>query len=734
MASSHSITRLTRLAAVAALIIALTPPLVLLYAQYRYQQAAILVEAEVSSKLIGEIVNKNPELWVFEQLRLEDLLGWRPKQGNRLEVRRIYSNDNKLIAEQADTLIPPLITESAILFSAGRPVGRVVVSRSLWSAITEALALGFFSFLLGVAVFISIKTIPLRSLRLAFLKLEEEKERALVTLQSIGDAVVTTDAQMRIEYFNPVAEHLMGWSAAEAKGLPIHDVFNIVREATREPAVNPIQTCIEHNKIVKMENHTILIRKADKVEFHIEDSAAPIRMSDGAVIGAVMVFHDVSERRRLQKDLNHIAYHDALTTLPNRALFQARLAQAIVNARRVKKDFAVLFLDLDRFKVINDSLGHDAGDQLLVQVAERLRSCVRSSDLVARMGGDEFTAVLEGIGGNSVASDISSKMLELVARPYDIDGQELFITTSIGIAIYPADGEDVETLLKNADAAMYKAKYSGRNSYHFYVPNANEHAVDKMHFENALNKALAKGEFFLEYQPQLDLQKNAIVGVEALVRWNSVAFGRVSPAQFIPLLEESGLIVEVGEWILNTAITQAKVWLDSGHPISIAVNFSARQFWQAGLVDMVARVLSEHDFPPALLEMEITESLIMENMLNNEKKLAQLQALGVQISLDDFGTGYSSLSHLRRLPINILKIDKSFVDDLSLNVSAVEIVNTIIALGNALDIRVIAEGVETEEQYAQLKESGCGSVQGFWFSRPMPAADVLTWLNLYSAQ
>lgn len=726
--------RLARLAVAVALFIAIAPPLILFYVEYRYQQASVIVEAEINSQIIGEIINKNPELWVFEQLRLEELLGRRPSQGNRLEARRIYTNANKLIAEQVDALYPPLVTETATLFGAGRPVGVLMISRSLWPAIAEAFLVGLFSFLLGAVVFISIKTIPLRALRLAFSKLEEEKERALVTLQSIGDAVITTNAQMRIEYCNPVAEELMGWSADEAKGLPIHDVFNIVREATREPAVNPIQTCIEHNKIVKMENHTILIRRTDKVEFHIEDSAAPIRMSDGKIVGAVMVFHDVTERHRLQKDLNHIAYHDALTNLPNRALFQAHLARTVLNARRVKKNFAVLFLDLDRFKIINDSLGHDVGDQLLAQVAERLGSCVRASDLVARMGGDEFTAVLEGIRDKTDASDISSKILEAVSKPYDIEGQELYVTTSIGIAIFPMDGDDVETLLKNADSAMYQVKYSGRNNFNFYTPDANGRAVDKMRFENALNKALGKGEFFLEYQPKLNLQTNTIVGVEALVRWNSVAFGRVSPVQFIPLLEESGLIVQVGEWILTTAIAQSKIWFDSGYPIAIAVNFSARQFAQAGLVEMIERVLSEHDFPAALLEIEITESLIMENVVSNEQKLLQLQALGMQISLDDFGTGYSSLSHLRRFPINILKIDKSFVDDLSVNVSAVEIVNTIILLGHALDISVIAEGVETEEQYTQLKEAGCDCVQGFWFSSPLSAADVLTWLNSYSAQ
>lgn len=341
--------------------------------------------------------------------------------------------------------------------------------------------------------------------------------------------------------------------------------------------------------------------------------------------------------------------------------------------------------------------------------------------------------MLEGIRDKAGASDISSKILEVVSKPYNIKGHELYITTSIGIAIFPEDGGDVETLLKNADSAMYQVKYSGRNSYNFYMPDADGNAVDEMHFKNALNKALGKSEFFLEYQPKFNLQTNAIVGVEALVRWNSVTFGRVLPVQFIPLLEESGLIVQVGEWALTTAIAQARVWLDSGYPIAIAVNFSARQFAQAGLVETIERVLSEYDFPAALLEIEITESLIMENVISNEQKLLQLQALGVQISLDDFGTGYSSLSHLRRFPINILKIDKSFIDDLNANVSAVEIVNTIILLGHALDISVVVEGVETEEQYMQLKEAGCDCVQGFWVSHPLSAADVLTWLNTNSA-
>jgi len=559
--------------------------------------------------------------------------------------------------------------------------------------------------------------------------IEVEKERALVTLQSIGDAVLTTDSQMQIEYLNPIAEQMTGWSTIQAKGLHMDKIFNIVNESTRAPATNPIRQCLEEDRIVEMENHTVLIRKTDQAEFHIEDSAAPIRLSNGTTVGAVMVFHDVTERQALQKNLKHIAYHDALTGLPNRTFFQSQLNQTLTNASRVNAKVAVLFLDLDHFKIINDSMGHQVGDQLLIQAAQRIHGCVRNKDVVARMGGDEFTAILEGIREPTDASIVAQNIIDAVSRPFEINGQEFSITASVGISVFPNNGEDTDALLKNADAAMYQAKYSGRNKFKFYEKESNENALEKLQFESHLKKALRMGEFFLEYQPKLNLQSGKIVGLEALVRWGNAELGRVEPNRFISILEETGLIVEVGEWVLRSACAQAKIWLDAGHCLTMAVNFSARQFSDDNLLTMIARVLSEVGLPAYLLELEITESLIMSDIQNDVRRLSALREMGIKVALDDFGTGYSSLSYLRRFPVDVLKIDKSFVDEIHNNASSAEIVKTIIDLGHILKMDVIAEGVETKEQAVLLKSIGCDSIQGYWFSRPVAAAELTALLE-----
>jgi diguanylate cyclase (GGDEF)-like protein len=413
-----------------------------------------------------------------------------------------------------------------------------------------------------------------------------------------------------------------------------------------------------------------------------------------------------------------------LTGLPNRAFFQSHLSKAITMAKSMNKRVAVMFLDLDRFKAINDSLGHQVGDQLITQAAQRISACVRSGDVIARMGGDEFTATLEGLGDPSDAAIVAQNIIDAVSKPYEINGHELFITASIGISTFPVDGEDIETLLKNADIAMYQAKYAGRDNFKFFTAESNELALENLQFESHLKKALGLDEFFLEYQPKVNLQTGKIDGVEALVRWNSSEFGRVPPDRFISILEESGLIVSVGEWILRTAVVQAKAWLDAGYPLAVSVNFSARQFWQDNLLSMIDSILNEFNLPAHLLEMEITESLIMEDVKNDKLRLIALRGMGIKISLDDFGTGYSSLSYLLRFPIDILKIDKSFIDEMANSESSTEIVKTIILLGHALKMEVIAEGVETEAQAMQLKAIGCDYIQGYWFSRPVPADDI----------
>lgn len=716
------------IAASIAAMIFLVPPAFFFAVEYRYEEASVNIETEINARIVGQLINANPELWMFEELRLTELLSRRSSTGNRMEIRRVVGLSGSVVAEHRNSIAPPFINARAPLFDAGREVGYLHISRSLQPVLFETLLVALCSLLLGLSAYGVIRGIPLRALREAFGRLEEEKERALITLKSIGDAVMTTDAQMNIEYLNPVAEALTGWSTEEARGRPMEVVFNIVHEQSRERAVNPIRECLEKNMIVEMENHTVLIRRSDNEEFHIEDSAAPIHRADGTIVGAVMVFHDVTDRKVAQSHLHHIAFHDPLTGLPNRALFRSRLANAIMNAELIEKRVAVLFLDLDRIKTINDSLGHDAGDRLLVSVAGRLRECVRDSDMVCRMGGDEFTVILSGISAPEKIIPVAAKIIESVARPTLIDGRELYVSTSIGIAVYPEDGLEIDALVKNADTAMYHAKDTGRNNYQFYSRPMNGNAVRHLQFSNALRVALDNGEFCLEYQPKLDARTGRVNGVEALLRWNHPEFGRVMPSDFISLLEESGDIIAVGDWVLKTAVSDILPWMSAGGQLVMSVNISARQLRQAGFVARIKAVLAEASVSPGLLRLEITESMLMSEADMSERTIEALLAIGVQVSLDDFGTGFSSLGYLRRFPIAELKIDRSFIGDIETNARTGKIVKTIVELGKALDMTVTAEGVESAGQYALLREMGCDDVQGNWLSKPMSAAALREWL------
>lgn len=718
---------LTHLAIIIAIAVAAVPPVLSFVFEYRHEQAVVTIEAEINGRIIEELINANPEMWVFEDSRLEELLNRRSNASKRSEIRTVFDSNNKLVAQSRDELQPPLIAGQSPLFDSGRQVGYIQIDRSLRPVLSRTLWVLLASCFFGAVIFMVIRNLPLHALRQAFNALAEEKEKAQVTLQSIGDAVITTDAQMCIEYLNPIAEQLTGWTTAQACGQHVDEVFKIYDEQSRLPAVNPIRECLKKDDIAKMENHTILVRHTDDAEFYIEDSAAPIRRADGSIVGAVMVFHDITDRKTAERRLHHIAFHDSLTGLPNRALFRKKLSTAMISARFMKKHVAVLFLDLDRFKIVNDSLGHAIGDELLILVAKRLEQCVRDSDVICRMGGDEFTAVLSSINVPDNAGAVAEKIIESIAKPFIIQGHELRISTSIGIALYPENGENLDDILKNADAAMYHAKDQGRSNYQYFNAGISAKGAHNLQLENALLAALEKNEFFLEYQPKLNLANHRIIGCEALLRWQSSDFGRVMPNDFIPRLEETGAIIAVGAWVIETAISQAKHWLDQGHPMTVSVNMSVRQFRQFGLVEQIAAMLKTAHLPPALLQLEITESLLMEDAERSEAIMRHLIAIGVNVSLDDFGTGYSSLSYLRRFPISELKIDRSFVVDMSTDETASRIVKTVIDLGQALGMKVTAEGVETEEQRSALQSLGCDEIQGYLLSRPLQpdAFDVL---------
>jgi diguanylate cyclase (GGDEF)-like protein/PAS domain S-box-containing protein len=552
----------------------------------------------------------------------------------------------------------------------------------------------------------------------------EEKERADVTLNSIGDAVMSTDEWCNVTYLNIVAETLTGWPRAEAAGHPVAEVFRIVDAVTREPVSNPMELAIRENRTLGLTPNCILIRR-DGAEAAIEDSAAPIHDRQGVVTGAVMVFHDVSSARALSLRMSYLAQHDGLTDLPNRILLNDRLDQAMGASRRSRQKLAVLFLDLDHFKHINDSLGHSIGDRLLQSVAKRLLSSIRSSDTVSRQGGDEFVVLLSQVMHAEDAGISADKILLALNESHRIDGHEIHITASIGIVTFPDDAADADTLLKNADLAMYKAKDSGRNNYQFYKSDLNASALVRQTIELGLRHALERDELVLHYQPQINLATSAITGVEALLRWRHPVRGLLHPMEFISVAEESGLIVPIGRWVLNEACRQAKAWVDAGiAPMRIAVNVSAVELRTKNFAEGVREALKQTALNSRYLELELTETFLMQDSTATGLVLDSIKGMGVQLALDDFGTGYSSLSYMRRFPIDTLKIDKSFIRDLTTDPDDAGIVSAVINMGSSLRMLVVAEGVETAEQAMMLCERHCPEGQGYHFSPPVVARDI----------
>lgn len=462
----------------------------------------------------------------------------------------------------------------------------------------------------------------------------------------------------------------------------------------------------------------------------IEERARAIRNDKGTLLRFDGIAIDISERKAYEARIEYLADHDALTDLANRNLLGDRVNQAMAHARRNGLQLALLFLDLDRFKGVNDSFGHELGDALLLEVSARLLKVVREGDTVARQGGDEFIILLTDINRAQDVAAVAFKIFEAFSTPFIVQGHELFVNTSIGATLFPDDGDSMQTLLRNADTAMYRAKEARGNAFQFYSREMSVRAMERAELESALRRAIDRKEFELFYQPKVDIPSGRIIGAEALIRWHHPEMGMVSPVRFIPMAEETGLIVPIGEWVLRTACAQNKAWQDAGLPfISVSVNLSARQFSQEGLVESVATMLDSMGLAPKHLELELTESIVMNSAELFVTKLQELQDLGVQLSIDDFGTGYSSLSYLKRFPLHHLKIDQSFVRDIATDADDAAITSTVISLGHSLNLKVIAEGVETEEQLAFLREHNCDEMQGYYFSRPLPANEFATLLQ-----
>jgi diguanylate cyclase (GGDEF)-like protein/PAS domain S-box-containing protein len=555
----------------------------------------------------------------------------------------------------------------------------------------------------------------------ARLELFNEKERAQVTLNSIGDAVISTDIHGNVTYLNVVAEHMTGWTRGEAVGRPFDVVFQIIDGDTHKPSSNPMALAIQQDRTVGLNANCILVRR-DGYECAIEDSAAPIHDRDGQVTGAVIVFHDVSMARSMVLEMSHLAQHDALTDLPNRLLLNDRLAQAISLARRNQHQLAILYLDLDGFKNINDSLGHTVGDKLLQSISLCLSAVVRKSDTVSRQGGDEFVILLPEVAHAADAAVTAEKILSEISKTHSIGEQHLHVTVSIGISTYPGNGEDAENLIKNADTAMYHAKQSGRNNYQFFKPDMSLRAVERQSLEGQLRYALERHELLLQYQPKVNLKTGAIVGVEALLRWQHPERGLLLPGQFLTIAEDTGMIIAIGQWVLREACRQTREWLDAGLlVVPVAVNISSLEFRSEQFLDHVQAALKDTCLDPRYLELELTETVLMRHTESTTYMLGRLKAIGVRLAVDDFGTGYSSLSYLTRFPIDSLKLDQSFVRNIITGSNDAIVISSVISMAKSLKQSVIAEGVETLEQVAFLQAHGCDEGQGYYFSRPAAA-------------
>ncbi|MDO8767555.1 MAG: EAL domain-containing protein [Burkholderiaceae bacterium] len=534
---------------------------------------------------------------------------------------------------------------------------------------------------------------------------------------------------LRFTYVNEGAKRQTGYSEAE---LMQKTALLIKPEYTREKFQQLVQPLIEG--VLPSLTFQTVHRHKDGHDIPVEVFLQFIHLK-GQDPRFVAMVSDISERKKAELRITHLASHDALTDLPNRHLLQDRIEQALLQARRNGGQGAVLFIDLDQFKSINDSMGHDVGDLLLQEVAQRLIASLRSQDTVARQGGDEFIVLLHSIAKARDAGTTTQKLLDALFLPYQVEGKELYVSASIGIAVFPDDGEDADTLLKHSDTAMYQAKEAGRNNYQFFAPQMNQLAVEKQVLHTQLFHALERDELLLHYQPIVDMASNQLTGLEALLRWQHPEQGLMSPVHFIPLAEETGLIVPIGEWVLRSACMQLKAWQNQGYDVpQLAINLSTKQFRQNTLVQTIARILDETGVQARFLELEITESIFMDHSEEMVETLLNLKDLGVDLSLDDFGTGFSSLSYLKSFPIDKLKIDRSFLQDIDTDPDDSSIVSSIISLAHSLQMKVIAEGVETEAQRAILAQQGCDQYQGYYFSQPLPVSEIVTKLHRRQSQ
>lgn len=725
----RTIAKLTRvatgLAATVAIAVTVLLPVGYFGLTYQHQTAEMQTEAQINALMTSRLINNNPDLWQFESLRLYEMIERDNTQTHLPEVRRIIGPANQLIVESAGRLQAPVVTRSDTLFSSGEVVGEMQVSRSFRPVLIVTLGVALIGLLLGVTVYAALRVFPLRALRDSLDLHFQEKERALVTLQSIGDAVITSGPDGNIEYLNPVAEELTGWSNEEARGLPLPQVFDIINEATGVAQENLVNKVLAEGRIVALANHTVL-RRRDGTSTPIEDSGAPIRDRAGHITGVVLVFHDVSSAQELKQRLTHQATHDALTKLINRHEFELRLQQALSNAKAQGGQHALCYFDLDQFKIVNDTCGHMAGDELLRQLSVVLEASVRRADTLARLGGDEFGLLLMNCTQDD-AERITDTLMQS-ARGFRFSWQDKIFNVGLSAGLVPvtAESESVAHILGIADAACYIAKESGRNRVHIYRDNDKDIAQRRgeMSWVTRINEALDRSLLCLYHQTIVPLD-DSLPGehFEILIRMQDKSGKLILPAEFIPAAERYNLMPAIDRWVIqNTFALLNELYGDnSQNKLSICtINLSGLSLSDEAFLGFVRRQAELLQATPRVICFEITETAAIANINRAIVFMNRLKELGFSFSLDDFGNGLSSFNYLKTLPIDYLKIDGSFVKNMLNNALDFSIVRAVNQVGHTMGVRTIAEFVEDAALLEALRAMGLDYAQGYGISRPEP--------------
>ncbi|MDD5758300.1 MAG: EAL domain-containing protein [Desulfobulbaceae bacterium] len=715
------ISRVTSLiAGVIALSISVLVPTGYFYVSRYYILGNMDAENELVASSISGIVATNPKTWNFEEIRVSEILH-RRDQPDVDETRRVTDNKGGLVAEAVEEVPWPVVTKTHKIYDAGSVVASVQLDRSLRKVVQRTIIVAFLSSILGGMIFVVLRLIPLRAVRNAYGALSQSEIRYRSLYASMREGLAL---------FEPVYD--AGGGIEDFLLLDANPAFELIIEKSLDELIGSKGSSLLNGILLDYRADILSLMSTNAtLNFEQEDKAADRHFAVNLFVPSPSTFavliEDITERKRTEEQIHRLAYYDHLTELPNRFLLLERLAQHLARASREGTSVALLFLDLDRFKHVNDTLGHAHGDQLLIEVGKRLSQDRRKCDTIARLGGDEFVfLVFCGKESEVGISQLAEKLLKKLSLPFTLADRQVFSGGSIGIASFPSDGNDCETLLKNADLAMYAAKESGRNKYCFYTPEMNSRAYARMEMDAKIRYALDHDEFFLVFQPVMDIISNQVSGAECLIRWRDSSGKMIMPSEFIPVAEESGLILAIGDWVVKEACRKLKFWADSGlPPVKISVNVSARQFGQHTFLDFLFSVVDLVGVDTRYLEVELTESSLMEDPEQVVNVLAKIRQRGISIAIDDFGTGYSSLSYLSRFPLNRLKVDRSFVNDVTTSSSDRAIVEAIFALSEKLGLKVVVEGVETAEQVAFLAPLGCQFIQGYYYHRPLEEASFL---------